>query len=59
MAGLRAHLKRFAAGGTVSASTPPPGDYDKRYAHPDVLVAGGGPAGMAAAMWRLRARARR
>ena len=25
-------------------------DYDKRYAHPDVLVAGGGPAGMAAAI---------
>ena len=34
-------LQRFAAGGRVSASSPR-GDYDKRYAHPDVLVAGGG-----------------
>ena len=42
-------LKRFAAGGQVSAD--PPGDrYDQRYAHVDVLVAGGGPAGMAAAV---------
>ncbi len=42
-------LQRFAAGGRVSASSPH-GDYDKRFAHPDVLVAGGGPAGMAAAI---------
>jgi sarcosine oxidase subunit alpha len=42
-------LKRFAAGGQVA--TDPPGDvYDQRYAHVDVLVAGGGPAGMAAAV---------
>ena len=41
-------LQRFAAGGSAPVS--PPGDYcDKRYAHPDVVVAGGGPAGMAAA----------
>src|SRR5262249_23762930 len=32
--------------------------YDKRYAHPDVLVAGGGPAGMAAAVAAARAGAR-
>ena len=42
-------LRRFSAGGEVS---PVVGDeaYDHRYAHPDVLVAGGGPAGMAAAI---------
>ena len=42
-------LKRFAAGGRVSADSAH-GYFDKRYAHPDVLVAGGGPAGMAAAI---------
>lgn len=42
-------LSRFAAGGKVSPVTPH-GYYDKRYAHPDVLVAGGGPAGMSAAI---------
>ncbi len=42
-------LGRFAAGGTVDADTPP-GRFDHRHAHPDVLVAGGGPAGMAAAI---------
>ncbi|HEV7861229.1 MAG TPA: 2Fe-2S iron-sulfur cluster-binding protein, partial [Acidimicrobiia bacterium] len=42
-------LKRFAAGG--KAATAHNRDYyDKRYAHVDVLVAGGGPAGMAAAV---------
>jgi sarcosine oxidase subunit alpha len=42
-------LARFAAGGEV---TPEPRTerYDHRHAHPDVLVAGGGPAGMAAAI---------
>ncbi|HEX2728673.1 MAG TPA: 2Fe-2S iron-sulfur cluster-binding protein, partial [Rubrobacteraceae bacterium] len=42
-------LRRFGSGGEVSPE-PPPAYYDKRYAHPDVLVAGGGPAGMAAAV---------
>jgi sarcosine oxidase subunit alpha len=42
-------LQRFAAGGEVGAGGTH-GQYDKRYAHPDVLVAGGGPAGMAAAV---------
>ena len=45
----RRMLRRFSAGGRVSAG-PAQGYFDKRYAHPDVLVAGGGPAGMAAAV---------
>ena len=42
-------LARFAAGGVVSADHEA-ALYDHRYAHPDVLVAGGGPSGMAAAL---------
>ncbi len=42
-------LRRFAAGG-VAPTTPPDVTYDQRFAHTDVLVAGGGPAGMAAAL---------
>ena len=42
-------LSRFAAGGRVDPHTEP-GRFDHRFAHPDVLVAGGGPAGMAAAI---------
>jgi len=42
-------LQRYAAGGQVAPGLEH-GSYDKRYAHPDVLVAGGGPAGMAAAL---------
>ena len=42
-------LSGFAPGGKVDTDTPH-GYYDKRYAHPDVVVVGGGPAGMAAAI---------
>ena len=49
-------LRRFAAGGVVAASEgPQPPSFDKRYAHPDVVVAGGGPAGMTVAVAAARA----
>src|ERR1700745_2061195 len=41
-------LRRFVNGGTVSPDSPS-ARHEKRFAHPDVLVAGGGPAGLAAA----------
>jgi sarcosine oxidase subunit alpha len=47
-------LRRFTHAGQISPDTPH-GYYDKRYAHPDVLVAGGGPAGMSAAVAAARA----
>ncbi|MGH3450452.1 MAG: 2Fe-2S iron-sulfur cluster-binding protein, partial [Haloechinothrix sp.] len=50
-------LRRFSPGGHI-ATTPPGGIYDQRHAHPDVLVAGGGPAGMAAAIAAAEAGAR-
>ncbi len=50
-------LRRFSSGG-VAAPDVAEYRYDKRYAHPDVLVAGGGPAGMAAAIAAARAGAR-
>ncbi|MGI8507311.1 MAG: 2Fe-2S iron-sulfur cluster-binding protein [Solirubrobacteraceae bacterium] len=42
-------LGTFAPGGRVSG-TSKPGYYDQRYAHPDVVVAGSGPAGLGAAL---------
>jgi len=42
-------LGRFAAGGVTSQDAEH-GYYDKRYIHVDVCVAGGGPAGMSAAI---------
>jgi sarcosine oxidase subunit alpha len=42
-------LQRFIHAGEISPDTPRV-TVDKRYAHPDVLVAGGGAAGMAAAV---------
>ena len=55
VAGLReACCGEFVNGGRVSPDTPPRPPA-KRHAHPDVLVAGGGPAGMAAAVAAARA----
>lgn len=42
-------LRGFVHGGVVSEERPEE-IYEKRYAHADVLVAGGGPAGMSAAL---------
>ena len=50
-------LQRFTHAGYISADTPRT-EVDKRYVHPDVLVAGGGPAGMAAAVAAAQAGAR-
>jgi sarcosine oxidase, subunit alpha len=50
-------LQRFVHAGQVSPDTPRTA-VDKRFAHPDVLVAGGGPAGMAAAVAAAQAGAR-
>ncbi len=50
-------LRRFGAGGRVGAE-PPERHPRKRFAHPDVLVAGGGPAGIAAALGAAGAGAR-
>ncbi len=47
-------LARFAPGGIVDSDSAPR-RHDKRYAHPDVVVAGGGPAGLAAAVAAARA----
>ncbi len=43
-------LSRFAPGGRVAPMGTPHGHYDHKYVHPDVLVAGSGPAGIAAAL---------
>jgi sarcosine oxidase subunit alpha len=50
-------LQRFVHAGQVFPDTPRLA-VDKRYAHPDVLVAGGGPAGLAAAVAAAQAGAR-
>lgn len=50
-------LGKFVHAGEISPHTPHE-PQDKRYAHPDVLVAGGGPAGMAAAVAAANAGAR-
>jgi sarcosine oxidase subunit alpha len=50
-------LRWFVNAGSVSPDTEP-GRPEQRYAHPDVLIAGGGPAGMAAAVAAARAGAR-
>ena len=50
-------LARFAHAGATSPATTA-GYYDKRYVHPDVLVAGGGPAGLVAALAAAQAGAR-
>ncbi|PZS31144.1 MAG: sarcosine oxidase, partial [Pseudonocardiales bacterium] len=43
-------LGGFAPGGRMSRVVDSPGEYDQRYAHPDVVVAGSGPAGLGAAL---------
>lgn len=50
-------IERFVHAGSVDP-TGTPDYYDKRYAHPDVLVVGGGPAGMATALAAADAGAR-
>lgn len=42
-------LRKFSSGGSIDPATPIE-HREKRFAHPDVVVAGGGPAGMAAAL---------
>lgn len=51
-------LIRTAAGMGRAPLAPDPDEYEKRYAYCDVLVAGGGPAGLAAALAAARAGAR-
>ena len=50
-------LATFSPGGRIDPDTPHR-YHDKRYTHPDVVVAGGGPAGMAAAIAAAEAGAR-
>ncbi len=44
------HVLRNAAGLGVIDENTPEGDYDKQYLHADVVVVGGGPAGVSAAV---------
>jgi sarcosine oxidase, subunit alpha len=52
------HFIRRAAGLGRAPTQPDPDRYEKRYDHVDVLIAGGGPAGIAAALAAGRAGAR-
>jgi sarcosine oxidase subunit alpha len=51
-------LVRRVAGLGIAPALPDPGRYDERYEQCDVLVVGGGPAGLAAALAATRASAR-
>jgi sarcosine oxidase subunit alpha len=48
-------LRSLAGLGTITFPDEPPGDYEREHVFADVAVAGGGPAGMAAALEAARA----